>query len=311
MGQPTVTQVETPTIVASKRRTTALQTKQARLAWLMLLPTIVGIIIVALYPLGRTFYDSLTDASFGAATTHFIGLKNYQRLFQDPQWWPSVYETLKFTLITVVFEFVLGMIVALVVNSNFPGRGTMRAAMLVPWAIITVVNAQMWKLMYNDTYGVFNDILERVGIIKSGIAWTALPNTSLGAVSAIDIWKTTPFVALLLLAGMQLIPGDVYEAAAADGANKWQQFWRITLPLLRPAILVTLIFRTMDALRVFDVFYVFFGNRPDTMTMAVYDQENIVSFGSVGYGAAISVGIFVILAIVIAVYVSILRIETS
>src|SRR5450759_274326 len=100
MGQPTVTQVETPTIVASKRRTTALQTKQARLAWLMLLPTIVGIIIVALYPLGRTFYDSLTDASFGAATTHFIGLKNYQRLFQDPQWWPSVYETLKFPLIT-------------------------------------------------------------------------------------------------------------------------------------------------------------------------------------------------------------------
>src|SRR5450759_1519046 len=173
----------------------------------------------------------------------------------------------------------------------------------------------MWKLMYNDTYGVFNDILERVGIIKSGIAWTALPNTSLGAVSAIDIWKTTPFVALLLLAGMQLIPGDVYEAASVDGANKWQQFWRITLPLLKPAILVTLIFRTMDALRVFDVFFVLFGAAPCfpgncKQSMAVYDQQNIVSFagspGAVGYGAAISVGIFVILAIVIAIYIKIL-----
>lgn len=311
MSQQTATRVEQPTVVALKRSTTQLQSKQARLAWLMLLPTIVGIIVVALYPLGRTFYDSLTDASFGAATTHFIGLKNYQLLLQDTQWWSSVIVTLKFTVLTGIFEFILGTVIALVVNSNFPARGAMRAAMLVPWAIITVVNAQMWKLMYNDTYGVFNDILERIGIIKSGVAWTSLPNTSLPAIAAIDIWKTTPFVALLLLAGLQLIPGDVYEAADVDGASKWQQFWRITLPLLRPAILVTLIFRTMDALRVFDVFYVMFGNRPDTMTMAIYDQENIVSFGNVGYGAAISVGIFVILAIVIAVYVSVFRIETS
>jgi trehalose/maltose transport system permease protein len=310
MSQQTA-QLKAPAAVAVKRRTTQLQAKQARLAWIMLLPTIVGIVFVALYPLGRTFYDSLTDASFGAAATHFIGLKNYQLLIQDTQWWSSVVVTLKFTVLTVVFEFVLGMIIALVVNSSFPGRGAMRAAMLVPWAIITVVNAQMWKLMYNDTYGVFNDVLQRLHIISSGVAWTALPNTSLPAIAAIDIWKTTPFVALLLLAGLQLIPTDVYEAADVDGANKLQQFWSITLPLLRPAILVTLIFRTMDALRVFDVFFVIFGSRPDTMTMAVYDQENIVNFGNVGYGAAISVGIFVILAIVIAVYVSVLRVETS
>jgi trehalose/maltose transport system permease protein len=187
----------------------------------------------------------------------------------------------------------------------------MRAAMLVPWAIITVVNAQMWKLMYNDTYGVFNDILERLHIISSGIAWTALPNTSLGAISAIDIWKTTPFVALLLLAGLQMIPGDIYEAADVDGASKIQQFWYLTLPLLRPAIMVTLIFRTMDALRVFDVFYVIFGNRPDTMTMAIYDQQEIVSFGNIGYGAAVSVAIFIILAIVVTIYIRALRVETS
>ena len=311
MGQESVTQTVRPTTVAHKGRATELQAKQARLAWLMLTPTILAIVFVALYPLGRTFYDSLTDASFGAATTHFIGLQNYQSLIDDTQWWTSVRVTLKFTVITVVSEFVLGMIIALVVNSSFRGRGALRAAMLVPWAIITVVNAQMWKLMFNDTYGVFNDILERLGVIQTGISWTTLTSTSLASVSVIDIWKTTPFVALLLLAGMQLIPGDVYEAARVDGANRWQQFWRITLPLLRPAILVALIFRTMDALRVFDVFFVLFGSRPDTMTMGIYDQENIVSFGRIGYGAAISVGIFVVLAIVIAIYVSVLRVQRS
>lgn len=311
MAQQTATVDKLAVAAPKKRKSTQLQSKQARLAWLMLAPSIAVILLVAVYPLGRTFYDSLTDAAFSNPVTHFIGLKNYQILLQDSQFWSAFWETIKFAIITVIFEFVLGMIIALVVNSNFPARGAMRAAMLVPWALITVVNAQMWKLMYNDTYGVFNDILERLGIIKSGIAWTSLPSTSLGAISAIDIWKTTPFVALLLLAGLQLISPDVYEAAQVDGASKWQQFWSITLPLLRPAILVTLIFRSMDALRVFDVFITMFGSRPDTMTLAVYDQENIVSFGNVGYGATISVGIFIILAIVIAIYLSVFRLEKS
>jgi trehalose/maltose transport system permease protein len=193
--------------------------------------------------------------------------------------------------------------------------------MLIPWAIITVVNAQMWKLMFNDTYGVFNDILQKIHWPGAPFAFLSSPpstsffsiDSALGSACAIDIWKTTPFVALLLLAGLQVIPSDIYEAANVDGASKWQQFWRITLPLLRPAILVTLIFRTMDSLRVFDVFYVLFGTQHETM--AVYDQDNIVSFastpGSVGYGAAISVAIFIILGIVIAIYVKALPLEQS
>jgi trehalose/maltose transport system permease protein len=127
-------------------------------------------------------------------------------------------------------------------------------------------------------------------------------------VSAVDIWKTTPFVALLLLAGLQVIPRDLYEAADVDGANKLQQFWRITLPLLRPAILVTLIFRTLDALRVFDVFYVFFGQRPDTQTMAIYNQSVIIGDGHVGYGAAMSVGIFLIIFLFVVIYVTFMRV---
>src|SRR5579875_1596521 len=171
----TVAEEAPAAVVVTCHKRTALQAKQTQLAWLLMAPTILVMLGVAAYPLVQTFYTSFTDAAFGYPT-HLIGLTNYSNLLKDQQFWASVEETLKFTVITVVFEFVLGMIIALVVNSNFPGRGAMRAAMLVPWAIITVVNAQMWKLMYNDTYGVFNDILMRLHIISSGIAFTALPS---------------------------------------------------------------------------------------------------------------------------------------
>jgi trehalose/maltose transport system permease protein len=219
--------------------------------------------------------------------------------------------TIKFSLITVSIEFVLGLIIALVVNSNFKGRGLMRAVMLVPWAIPTVVAAQMWKWMLDDVFGVVNDLGVRTHILSHSRAWISDPSTALASVCAVDIWKTTPFVALLLLAGLQVIPGDLYEAAEVDGANKLQQFWKITMPLLLPAILVTLIFRTLDALRVFDVFYVFFGNRPDTQSMAIYDQSTIVSDGHVGYGAAISVAIFLIIAIFVVIYLTLSRVAAS
>jgi trehalose/maltose transport system permease protein len=167
----------------------------------------------------------------------------------------------------------------------------------------------MWKWMYNDIYGVINDALVRVHVIDHSVAWISQPSTALASVAAVDIWKTTPFVALLLLAGLQVIPTELYEAANVDGVSKWHQFWRITLPLLKPAILVTLIFRTLDALRVFDVFYVFFGSRSDTQTMAIYDQNTIVTIGDVGYGAAISVAIFLIIGLFVVIYTTFMRVE--
>ena len=185
----------------------------------------------------------------------------------------------------------------------------MRAIMLVPWAIPTVVAAQMWKWMLDDVYGVVNDAGVKAHVISHPHAWISEPATSLASVCAVDIWKTTPFVALLLLAGLQVIPEDLYEAAAVDGANALQQFWRITFPLLRPAILVVLIFRTLDALRVFDVFYVFFGNRVDTQSMAVYAQSTIVGDGNVGYGAAVSVAIFLIISMFVIIYVTVMRVS--
>ncbi|MDQ3893291.1 MAG: sugar ABC transporter permease, partial [Actinomycetota bacterium] len=245
----------------------------------------------------------------GIEPTKFIGLRNYQDLIHDTIFRDAVVVTVKFTVITVVFEFLLGMIIALVVNSSFKGRGVMRAVMLVPWAIPTVISAQMWKWMYDDVFGVINDALVRIHVIDHSKAWISEPSTALASVAAVDIWKTTPFVALLLLAGLQVIPTELYEAAEVDGATKWQQFWRITMPLLVPAILVALIFRTLDALRVFDIFYVFFGSRLDTQTMAIYDQDTIVSAGDVGYGAAISVAIFLIIGLFVVIYVTFMRVE--
>jgi trehalose/maltose transport system permease protein len=302
--------VATPARPARRfRRRTKLQRRQARLGWLLLLPALAVVALVAIYPLGKTVYQSFTDQEFlGTEPTKWIGLQNYRDLWHDTDFRHTIWVTIKFTLITVAFEFVLGLIIALVVNSSFRGRGAMRAVMLVPWAIPTVVAAQMWKWMLDDTFGVVSDLGKKAHVFSRSNPPSWLTDHPLLSVSAVDIWKTTPFVALLLLAGLQVIPRDVYEAASVDGANRVQQFFRITLPLLVPAILVTLIFRTLDALRVFDVFYVFFGNRPDTQTMAVYDQSTIVGDGLVGYGAAISVAIFLIISLFVVIYVTVMRV---
>ena len=307
---PLMASAATPVRTHRRRRGTKLKRRQTRVAWLLLLPSLAVVALVALYPLGKTVFQSFTDQEFLALTpTKWVGLQNYRQLWHDTLFRDSIWTTIKFTLITVTFEFALGLAIALVVSSSFKGRGAMRAIMLVPWAIPTVVAAQMWKWMLDDTFGVINDVFVRVHLISHPHAWIAEPSTALGAVCAVDIWKTTPFVALLLLAGLQVIPQDLYEAARVDGANMLQQFWKITLPLLKPAILVTLIFRTLDALRVFDVFYVFFGNRADTQTMAIYAQSTIVGDGHVGYGAAVSVVIFLIIAIFVVIYVTFNRVS--
>jgi trehalose/maltose transport system permease protein len=316
MSQPVQPAVSTGAQMVDVRRrnaATSWERGKTRLAWLLLTPTLILIAFVALYPLVQTIYQSFTDARLASGVApRFVGLENYQFLLEDIQFRTAIWTTLKFTAITVLFEFILGLGIALVINSNFKGRGLMRTAMLVPWAIPTVVSAQMWKWMYNDIYGPINDFLvNRIGVLDRPVAFIADPATSLWAVAAVDIWKTTPFVALLLLAGLQVIPDDVYEASRIDGANAVQTFLRITLPLLRPAILVTLIFRTLDALRVFDVIFVMFGARPDTQTMSIYAQNNIVAFSDLGYGSAISVAIFLIIGIFVIAYVTFLKVEEN
>jgi trehalose/maltose transport system permease protein len=272
----------------------------------------VVLALVALWPLVDTIYVSLTNEKLASLTpSKFVGLDNYKKLLgHDPIFRSAVWTTLKFTGVTVVIELGLGMIVALVVHAEFRARGLTRTAMLIPWAVPTVVSAQMWKWMFSGQGGVINDLLvNKLHILHSAVPWLAQPTSSFIAVCAVDVWKTTPFVALLLLAGLQVIPKELYEAGKVDGATAWRLFVSITLPLLRPAILVVLIFRTLDALRVFDVFYVMLGTSGTTQTLATYAQQHIVSFSDVGYGSAVSVLIFLIVGIFVIAYVTAMRAE--
>jgi len=295
------------TRMESKKSGLSAQAKrQERLAWLFLLPTLIVVIGVAFYPLARTIYVTFFDARLGSSREwEFVGLENYIRLLSDSNWWRAVWNTVRFTVASVAFELFLGLLIALVVNSKFPGRGLMRTAMLVPWAIPTAISSQMWNWMYNDVFGVINDFFTRIiPILPQKIAWVARADTALWALVAVDVWKTTPFMALLLLAGLQLIPTDIYEAASVDGATGWRQFWMITLPLLRPAIVVALIFRTLDALRVFDLVWIMTGGAFGTESMATLNQRNLIQFQRLGYGSTISVAIFVVIGIFVIMYVT-------
>jgi trehalose/maltose transport system permease protein len=284
-----------------------------RLAWLLVAPSILVVTLVALYPLFQSVRLSFTNARFGSARpVQYVGFDNYVRLINDGTFISALGHTVTFTVVSVAIETVLGITIALIINSNFTGRGVVRTSMLIPWAIPTVVSSQLWRFMYNQDNGVINDILvNRLGILNSPVAWIANATTSLAAIIAVDVWKTTPFMALLLLAGLQIIPGDVYEAATVDGANKWQQFWQITLPLLKPALLVALIFRTLDAFRVFDVIFVLKGAALDTISLAIYARQTMIDEQWLGRGAAAIVVIFLCIALLVAVYSRLVRVEEA
>jgi trehalose/maltose transport system permease protein len=302
-----------------------LSRERLRAAWLFLLPMGLALLIVAGWPLARSIWFSLTDTE----TDHigqgvFIGLKNflswkvlpsgrtiYTGVLVNPEWWNAVWNTLRFSVVSVVCETVLGMAVALALNAKFPGRGIVRAAILVPWAIPTIVSAKMWAWMLNDQFGIINDLFLRIGLISHKIAWAATDETSMLAVLAVDIWKTTPFMALLILAGLQLIPNDIYEAAAIDGVHPVKVFWRVTLPLVRPAMMVAVIFRFMDAMRIFDLVYVLTPNSSATKTMSVIARENMFDFNKIAYGSAMSTLLFLILLGCVVLYIWLGRVNLS
>lgn len=294
--------------VRKRQPLSAAAKRQERLAYLLLLPTVLVVLGVAFYPLANTFYATFFDARLGSARAwEFVGLRNYRTLLTDSRWWDAVGNTVQFTVASVFFELVLGLGIALVVNSKFPGRGLMRTAMLVPWAIPTAVSSQMWKWMYHDVFGVINDLFVRViPILDRKIAWIANADTALWALVAVDVWKTTPFMALLLLAGLQLIPADLYEAASVDGATGLRQFLSITLPLLRPSIVVALIFRTLDSLRVFDLVWIMTSGAFGTESMATLNQRHLIQFQQLGYGSTVSVAIFFVIAVFVILYVNVI-----
>ena len=298
-------EVVAPTLEKASRLTR----ERVRSAWLFMAPMLVVLALVAGWPLARTIWFSLTDANLsdlGAAK--FIGLVNYFYLLQDPDWWNAVWNTVKFATASVTIETVLGMAIALALNAHFGGRGLLRAAVLIPWAIPTVVSAQMWGWMFHDVFGVINAVLKMMGLIDKGIAWTASPSTALIAIIIVDVWKTTPFMALLLLAGLQMLPQECYESAKVDGIHPVRVFLKVTLPLLKPALMVAIIFRVLDAFRIFDLIYVMSGNNKDTMSMSVYARQQLVDFQDVGYGSAAATMLFLIIALFTVGYLTLGRI---
>jgi trehalose/maltose transport system permease protein len=290
-------------------RASRLTRERVRAAWLFLAPMLFVLALVAVWPLGRTMWFAFTDANLSdLAAAQFVGFTNFTYLLSDPAWWKAVWNTVVFAFFSVTLETILGLGIALAINANMPGRGLMRTAVLIPWAIPTIVSAQMWAWMFNDVFGVINAMLMGIGVLGEPIAWTANPNTALAAVIAVDVWKTTPFMTLLILAGLQMLPSECYEAAKVDGIHPLKVFWKVTLPLLKPALMVAIIFRLLDALRVFDVIYVLTGTNESTMSMSIYARQQLVDFQDVGFGSAAATTLFLIIAIFTVVYMTLGRV---
>jgi trehalose/maltose transport system permease protein len=280
-----------------------LMERQRRLAWFLIVPAVLVVFLVIGYPLIQVLvYSVLKYKLDGVTPPSFVGLGNYLFILTDSDFWHAVAVTLIFSVFSVTLEAVLGLTVAMVANSKFKGRSFLRIAILIPWAIPTVVSSKIWAWMFNDIYGIVNVLLTNLHLIPQKIAFLATPITAIPVIIAVDVWKTTPFMSLLLLAGLGLIPGDLYEAAAIDGATAVKQFFSITLPLVMPTLLVALIFRTLDALRVFDIFYIMVGGQGNMATMAIYNQQWLVSFLDAGIGSAASVIILIIIMIFVVLY---------
>ncbi|HEV2565332.1 MAG TPA: sugar ABC transporter permease [Microvirga sp.] len=299
--------------------------QRSKAVWMFLTPMLLVLAAVAAWPLLLTIYYSFTNASLSnLGEARIVGWANYLSIVRLPSgrivrlgllvdagWWNAVWNTVRFAVVSVSMETVFGLVIALVLNAPFKGRGLVRAAVLIPWAIPTIVSAKMWAWMLNDQFGILNDVLMRLHMIDHPIAWTASPETAMVAVLIVDVWKTTPFMALLILAGLQMVPSDIYEAARIDGVNPVKVFWRVTLPLIRPAIMVAVIFRLLDALRVFDLIYVLTPNNDQTRTMSVFAQENLFSFDKFAYGSAASTLLFVVIAIITVIYIKVGRVNVE
>lgn len=289
-----------------------MERQQRRTAWIFLLPLLLTLMAVAIWPLARSIFFSFTDAYLDAPSDYgFVGIENFVEVAEDPVFWGAVRNTLVFTLVSVGLETLLGLAIALLLHRAFLGRGIVRAAILIPWAMPMVVSARIWEWMLNDQFGLINKLLVALGLVEKGVAWTADPSLILGTVIFIDVWVTTPFMVLLILAGLQLIPEEIYEAADVSGVPQWKRFWSITLPLATPAIGVAILFRTLDALRMFDLSYVLAANNENTMTMSIYARDQIISFQDLGLGAAASTWVFMIIGLIAIVIVGLLRLDRA
>jgi multiple sugar transport system permease protein len=261
------------------------------------------IALVAAYPIGYAIWLSFNEYSVRTpGLSRWAGFKNYTEAFGSSEFWEAVKNTFVFTGISVTLELAIGLGMAIAMHEAFKGRGLLRTVVLVPWAVLTVVSAITWRTLFEPNLGLAPVLLGKIGVGED-IVWLGQEGYAMAVMILADVWKTAPFMALLLLAGLQVIPDDVYDAAKVDGATTWQRFRRITIPLLMPAILVALIFRTLDALRIFDLPYVLTGGSNGTTTLSLIAHQELTANRLIGYGSALSVLTFIIVMAVSFLYI--------
>src|SRR5438128_8213530 len=275
--------------------------------YFLVLPTVLVILAVAAYPILNSIWLSLLDNPL-SPVANLVGLRNFVQLFGNNEFRGSIGTTFIFTIISVALETVFGLGIALLINGTFPGRGLVRASILVPWAFPTVISAQIWYLMYNDRTGIVSYILQKIHLLAPGATLLQSNGGIIAAAVITDVWKTTPFMALLLLAGLQTIPTEMYEAADVDGSTRFQQFWLITLPMLSGPLVIALLFRTLAALGVFDLLYILGGNQ--VQSMASYSYNNMCTRSTFDFAPAVAAAVvlFVIAVIISKEFVQVMRV---
>ena len=281
-----------------------------RQAWVLLFPMLAIMVTVTGYPLLSTIRLSFTDASLvGNAPMSWVGLENYLYAFTDPDFRDAFFRSLYFAFVSVGVEVVLGVLVALLLNQEFYGRFFVRALVVLPWALPTIVNAMMWRLIFNPEFGSWNAFLSQLHLIDAYRSWLGDPATVMNMVILADVWKNYPLVTLIVLAALQIIPPELYQAAAIDGAGPWRQFWKITFPEILGPLSVAIMLRMIDAFKVFDIIYVMTRGGPAdaTKTVSFYVYQESFSYLRAGSGAAYAVLVGLVCGILIGLYLMILR----
>jgi multiple sugar transport system permease protein len=287
-----------------KRRRRSAEADEKRLAAKMVSPSLILIAVVAAYPIGYAIWLSLNEYSVRTpGLSRWAGLRNYETALSAESFQSAIVNTMIFTVGSVTLELFLGIAMAMAMHNAFKGKGLLRTVVLIPWAVLTVVTAITWQTIFEPQLGFVNTMLRGIGLPGGDIVWLGEQGYAMAVLIFADVWKTAPFMALLILAGLQVIPDDVYEAAKVDGASAWQRFTKITLPLLRPAILVALIFRTLDALRIFDLPFVLTKGSNGTNTVSLEAYEELRENRLIGLGSAMAVITFIIVMIVAFLYI--------
>lgn len=276
---------------------------------LLLLPTAISLAAIAVYPILNGIWLSLRDTSLATQEDNFIGLTNYRQMFADDQFWSAWRHTIGFTFVSTMLETLIGLGMALVLFESFFGRSAVRAAMLVPWAMPTVVTSKMFGWLFDGQNGAINWLLRSAGIVSQNINWYGSTEHAFQTIIIADVWKTTPFMALLLLAGLQTVPRSLIEASRIDGASAWGSFWHVRLPLLMPTLLIAAMFRALDAFRIFDLVYVLTGGGPadSTETLSTLSYKTLFSALLFGYGSALSVAMFATELVLALIFVIMIR----